>query len=302
MADGITRIAVEGFKSISKKQSIDIAPLTILAGANSSGKSSIMRPLLMLKQTLDATYDPGPLLISGGNVKFTSSDQFLSRTAGLQKLVKRLSLEVATPESEFHVIFSKGPKPSLEVLEETRILKGTVLTVRPNMLPHQIRQAVGKAYPFGDSPDLIFSIVPNRFFLDVYAQSSPPFRLSAGIEPWIQGMIHVPGLRGNPSRTSQATAAGPNFPATFEYYVASVIESWQSEKSSKTQALNCDLKHLGLAEKIVAQRMTEVEIDLQVNRLAGGSDMVSIADVGLGVGQILPRLTALRVSDVGRLG
>ena len=54
MADGITRIAVEGFKSIAKRQSIDIAPLTILAGANSSGKSSIMQPLLMLKQTLEA--------------------------------------------------------------------------------------------------------------------------------------------------------------------------------------------------------------------------------------------------------
>ncbi len=62
MADGITRIAVEGFKSISKRQSIEIAPLTILAGANSSGKSSIMQPLLMLKQTLESTFDPGPLM------------------------------------------------------------------------------------------------------------------------------------------------------------------------------------------------------------------------------------------------
>jgi len=34
MVDGITRLAVEGFKSISQKQSTDIAPLTILAGAN----------------------------------------------------------------------------------------------------------------------------------------------------------------------------------------------------------------------------------------------------------------------------
>ena len=81
MADGITRIAVEGFKSIVKRQSIDIAPLTILAGANSSGKSSIMQPLLMLKQTLEAGYDPGPLFISDSapNVKFTSTDQFFSR-------------------------------------------------------------------------------------------------------------------------------------------------------------------------------------------------------------------------------
>ena len=73
MADGITRIAVEGFKSIVKRQEIEIAPLTILAGANSSGKSSIMQPLLMLKQTLEATYDPGPLKIDGPNVRFTSS-------------------------------------------------------------------------------------------------------------------------------------------------------------------------------------------------------------------------------------
>ena len=80
MADGITRIAVEGFKSIAERQEIEIRPLTILAGANSSGKSSIMQPLLMLKQTLEATYDPGPLKIDGPNVTFTSTEQFLSRT------------------------------------------------------------------------------------------------------------------------------------------------------------------------------------------------------------------------------
>ena len=53
-------------------------PLTILAGANNSGKSSIMQPLLMMKQTLDATYDPGPLKLDGPNVHFTSAEQFLS--------------------------------------------------------------------------------------------------------------------------------------------------------------------------------------------------------------------------------
>ncbi|MBI3797973.1 MAG: hypothetical protein HY268_13535 [Deltaproteobacteria bacterium] len=37
--EGITRISVSGFKSLSQEQSIGIHPLTILAGANSSGKS-----------------------------------------------------------------------------------------------------------------------------------------------------------------------------------------------------------------------------------------------------------------------
>src|SRR5437588_31327 len=84
MADGITKITVSGFKSISREQSIEVRPLTVLAGANSSGKSSIMQPLLLLKQTLEAPYDPGALLLNGPNVHFTSTDQLLSRMSGIK--------------------------------------------------------------------------------------------------------------------------------------------------------------------------------------------------------------------------
>src|SRR2546426_3991974 len=76
---GITAITVRGFKSLYNESRIEIRPLTVLAGANSSGKSSIIQPLLLLKQTLDAPYDPGPLLLEGPNVTFTSADQFFSR-------------------------------------------------------------------------------------------------------------------------------------------------------------------------------------------------------------------------------
>src|SRR5215831_5829541 len=72
----ITSLSVSGFKSIVDEQTIEIRPLTLLAGANSSGKSSIMQPLLLLKQTLEAPYDPGPLLLDGPNVRFTSARQF----------------------------------------------------------------------------------------------------------------------------------------------------------------------------------------------------------------------------------
>ena len=72
----ITTLSVAGFKSISDEQTIEIRPLTLLAGANSSGKSSMMQPLLLLKQTLEAPYDPGPLLLNGPNAKFTSVSQF----------------------------------------------------------------------------------------------------------------------------------------------------------------------------------------------------------------------------------
>src|SRR3989440_8157295 len=81
-AAGFSEIWVAGFKSIVDEQRIEIKPLTILAGANSSGKSSIMQPLLLLKQTLSSQYDPGALLLDGPNVKFTEDDQLLSRKGG----------------------------------------------------------------------------------------------------------------------------------------------------------------------------------------------------------------------------
>src|SRR5271155_4906166 len=76
---GISAVEVEGFKSIRERTEIAIKPLTILAGANSSGKSSIMQPLLLMKQTLEAPSDPGVFLLDGPNVRFTAAHQVVSQ-------------------------------------------------------------------------------------------------------------------------------------------------------------------------------------------------------------------------------
>ena len=69
-------VALSGFKSFIRRQSVEFRNLTILAGANSSGKSTLMQALLLLKQTLEASYDPGVLLLDGPNVRFSSADRF----------------------------------------------------------------------------------------------------------------------------------------------------------------------------------------------------------------------------------
>ena len=48
-----------------------------------------MQPLLMMKQTLDATYDPGPLKLDGPNVYFTSAEQFLSWRLERQRCARK---------------------------------------------------------------------------------------------------------------------------------------------------------------------------------------------------------------------
>lgn len=48
------RISIENFKNIKKIKNFDVKPFTILSGINSSGKSSFIQFLLLLKQTVEA--------------------------------------------------------------------------------------------------------------------------------------------------------------------------------------------------------------------------------------------------------
>lgn len=60
----ITRLRAENFKSWRDTGDLRLAPLTGLFGTNSSGKSSILQSLLLLKQTIQST-DPRRVLYFG---------------------------------------------------------------------------------------------------------------------------------------------------------------------------------------------------------------------------------------------
>ncbi len=122
-AHAITSLSVAGFKSIVDAQTIEIRPLTILAGANSSGKSSMMQPLLLLKQTLEAPYDPGPLLLNGPNVKFTAVSQFWPLQLGHTQLAHFVVNVGASNKEKFGVAF-RWKKKRLEIEHNAYSLSG----------------------------------------------------------------------------------------------------------------------------------------------------------------------------------
>jgi predicted ATPase len=65
--------------------------------------------------------------------------------------------------------------------------------------------------------------------------------------------------------------------------------------------LNDDLRRLCLANRVLARRLSEAEIDLQVTLSGKADDMVSVADVGFGVSQTLPVLVALLAASDSQL-
>ena len=305
--EGITKIAVSGFKSLANECAIDIRPLTILAGANSSGKSSIMQPLLMLKQTLEATYDPGPLLIEGPNVQFTSAEQFLSKLPG-DKKEDRFQIEIETDESYLvRTIFGKG-KSAIELVQMTVERKPSILpfnrfTLYPEMPSEEIKALADQ----GSFPSGFDSVSRSRCFLCLESKDGQTSLnvIRPRLEFRIFSSIHLPGLRGNPERTYKLTSTGPRYPGTFENYTASIIHEWQEKTDKRLQSLADALYTLGLTKQIGTQKIGDTRIELQVGRLhhrgTDEIDMVSIADVGFGVSQILPVLVALVVAEPGRL-
>ena len=313
--EGITKIAVSGFKSLAEECEIDIRPLTILAGANSSGKSSIMQPLLMLKQTLEAPYDPGPLLLEGPNVQFTSAEQFLSKLVD-KKGTDRFQIRIETLKRDFFIsvrtVFKKGPK-GIEIVEMTKIeikhelLSPKNVTLYPEMSSKEIKSLADQGLiPKGLIPQRFEAVGRSRCFLCLESQDGRmSFEVTHDLEFHIFNTIHLPGLRGNPERTYKLTSTGPRYPGRFEYYAASIIHNWQNTEDGRLNTLINALRRLGLTGQISTQKIGDTRIELQVGRLplrgTGETDMVSIADVGLGVSQVLPVLVALIVAEPGQL-
>lgn len=100
----LTGLVVQGFQSVRDRTEIEVRPLTLIAGRNSSGKSSLVRPLLLLKQTIDAPFDPGPLLFNGPNVALESLVECAWRPNGSgdpPRIAVGLAFDPLTAEIEF---------------------------------------------------------------------------------------------------------------------------------------------------------------------------------------------------------
>lgn len=342
--EGITSISVQGFKSLAEETWIEVRPLTILAGANSSGKSSIMQPLLLLKQTLEASYDPGPLLLNGPNAKFTSVNQFISRS---QKLPdgQTFSVGIGHEGNQTHKIaFVLTAEQTLEIGDMIISEGRRYLKLMPNQKADDLENTISKFVPkeikIPKLPKgLQWKVYRDRCFLgiDISAQKDMGESVFAGVarseipsaalstvlfmrlfsilsssHQELHRMVHVPGFRGNPERAYKVTTSGPDFPGTFENYVATIIAHWQANNDPRLKTLSDILTDLGLTWRVSAKPVDDTQIELQVGRLPyqgnhlrklwrKTDDVVSIADVGFGVSQVLPVLVALLIAEPSQL-
>ncbi|HUJ08531.1 MAG TPA: DUF3696 domain-containing protein [Verrucomicrobiae bacterium] len=74
----ITKWSVSNFKSIAKETPLDLAPLTIFAGPNSSGKSTILQSLLLISQTVAHKVGSRSVVLNGTLTRLGQFDDLKS--------------------------------------------------------------------------------------------------------------------------------------------------------------------------------------------------------------------------------
>lgn len=343
----VDSITIQGFKSVFEPQKIKIKPLTVISGSNSAGKSSFMQAILLLKQSIESTYDSGEIKINGDNVKFNDISKMLSKIDSQQaktfnvafdiaeynkppqgfkptkKLIYNISCKYGKQKNLGLTIQSvevddfSGRKPASLGLKTLKISERTLSRLKSI-------NALGSFYNLmsrkkAEAPSFTWYSVPRKCFLNVEMNLGDEIvpsgiNLCSVINDFCAGIIHLPGLRGNPERTYEKITMFEAFPGRFEKYTASVIFNWVNTGNQKNlKKLATYVSLLGLGGKIEVRDIDDANLEICVSKkppsispkgnLTKNEDddsLVSIADVGFGVSQALPILVALIVAERGQ--
>lgn len=335
----IQSVSVAGFKSLRDRQEIQIRPITILAGPNNSGKSSFMQPFLLMKQTQEGQVNSGPLLLSGPQAEFENYRELFWRNgAGSNPPVFRVGMkvddQVGTEQS--YELERKGDGIQSEIaLAESRLFfykKTYAFRLGKLVALHELPEVIAEAYrqkrPNAPQNTKLEVIARNGFI--VYREAAAPNDDASspgmvggelrwcpmlGLDDLVRDMIHLPGLRGNPARkydltfSSEQNRRRVRYSGSFLTYVAGLLYEWTDSKDSlgteKTLRLNGYLRQLGFTSGLRVSRISDTGAEIEVQRVMTEdrdfSDVVNIADVGIGLSQTLPILVALLAAHNGSL-
>ena len=83
----ITKWKLGNFRSIRDNTVLDFAPLTFFAGANSSGKSTILKSILLIAQTLSQKDPSRPVVLNGNLIKLGNFSDNISDNSTSNQLV-----------------------------------------------------------------------------------------------------------------------------------------------------------------------------------------------------------------------
>lgn len=326
----LTSLRIKNFKAWRDTGSIRLAPLTVIFGANSAGKSSLGHLLLGLKQTALSTDRKRALhlgdttsLIDLGTFADCLNGHDLSKTLDFElgwSLPK--SMDVKDPldstqrfignQIQLAVSLSAGKtgQPEVtslkyelknpdEVVLDMELSRGADRKFSLQSHKYQFKMADGRKWPM-DEPekfyrvsDLSIARFKNAGFLTDFALAT---------ENLLGSIAYLGPLRNHPQRTYQWSGDTPEgVGQTGEATVAAILAAQHEDrmlnrgpkkaKQAFTPFIAGWLKDLGVIHSFLVKPVAEGRKEYEVLvKTHAGAPEVKITDVGFGVSQVLPAL------------
>ena len=290
----ITELRTQNFKSWQDTGKLQFAPLTGLFGANSSGKSSILQVLLMLKQTVERPSDWNEPLYFGDEESLVNLGNF---DAVIHKHKQDLSLNISVSWK------------SSSVADINKYIKFYNLNV----------EALSPSQRYRDrSEEISFSTNIARSAINNFYYETDLYRLNVE-QP---DLFRCYGLRGGQTQTVEISS---RFEEAFENLFSQILYlgplreyprrhyPWGGDHpksigqdgnkaisallSGRIRRLSIDeqiinwLQRLDLIDSYDLQPISDIDQDYEflVKKYKGGP-AVPLTDVGFGVSQVLPVL------------
>jgi predicted ATPase len=295
----IKSLSLKDFKCFEQVD-IDFGKITLLTGANSSGKSSLIYALLGIMQS---KYFPQYFALNGELINMGGFDEVLRKKAEKREFEINLSLH-----SEWKIHNYKTTWIQNDLNEQPKLKELTVdwFSLKDISDDSAIFEEIYSKKEF-DSNELHFSD-KNRYKIihknedeiiihhnkrvsvkeEILDREACAYFMDLSDEPYF--FNYIGSFRLPPERTYYQKPKASKINVNGEGYIDQIIE-WEEYYKENYKKLLEAISEIGLFHSIQANKMKggRFELNVQVNE---NSELASLTDVGFGISQFLPIIVA----------
>jgi predicted ATPase len=319
----IKKLHIENFRGIEESIDVDIKPITIFVGPNSSGKSSCIHALACLSQTIKIIADKRPLVLDdefadvhlGRFIEVIHSKSYQDQiglgisldNVELQdveievkedgsKKVKRESIKGNLKCFYKFKCSKRTQEISLETFETDfngplysgkRIKEKYSITTKNQKIQIPVDEALGNAFLIEDSSLFLYSTNEDLMPFDYISTQSAQAEIQNALTKTLYlGPFRQPPARRYASRGAAPSEVGPMGESTITMLANESIQS--TSRPHLTQIAKW-LSHMKLAKAIDVNRIGSSDL-FNVNLTLNDGEKFPLADLGYGLSQVLPVL------------